>query len=170
MGNPGLLVTLYTAIVGRLLHVHHHDFVGGSGAAADALSTVSMIAIVAVACGGAVGAALRYGALRWCAGLVPHLVVPWGTLAINLLGCFLVGLLIPPLLRISGDDGLLKLFLVTGVLGGFTTFSAFSVDTLYVLRSHHALHALLYVGASVVGCILVAALGMRITGGAAFLR
>jgi CrcB protein len=74
---------------------------------------------------------------------------PLPTLTVNVIGCFLIGIVFGIF-----DKGQLsqewKLFLATGVLGGFTTFSAFSNETIILFREGHAGHALLYIAASVV--------------------
>jgi fluoride exporter len=80
-----------------------------------------------VAVGGALGAAMRYlsgmAALRL---LGPNF--PWNTIFVNVSGSLAMGLLVAWLARRSAGDDLLRVFLATGVLGGFTTFSAFSLD------------------------------------------
>lgn len=94
-----------------------------------------------VALGGACGSALRYAVSSWAA-LALGGGFPWGTLAVNVLGSGAIG--------IAGGVGLggeLRLLLVTGVLGGFTTFSAFSLETGLLFQRHWWLAAL-YVGAS----------------------
>src|SRR5690606_31761018 len=87
-----------------------------------------MYHLLLVALGGAVGSALRHlvnlSALR-LAG--PGF--PFGTLAVNLTGSFAMGVLVELIARRFGASNELRLFLMTGVLGGFTTFSAFSLDT-----------------------------------------
>ena len=74
---------------------------------------------------------------------------PLGTLAVNIIGCFLIGIVIGLF-----DKGLVsqewKLFLATGVLGGFTTFSAFSIETFTLFREGHTGYALIYILASVI--------------------
>ena len=111
--------------------------------------------------GGGLGAAARHGANR--AGLAllgPGF--PWWTLAVNVIGSFLIGLL-------AGLFGALetgqnaRLFLVTGVLGGFTTFSAFSLDTLTLWERGALLQAGLYVLASVILSLIAAAIGLLLT-------
>jgi CrcB protein len=87
-----------------------------------------MYHIFLVAAGGAIGAAMRHlvnlGALRW---LGPGF--PWGTLSVNVVGSLAMGLLTGWLTRrVGGSSDELRLLLATGVLGGFTTFSAFSLD------------------------------------------
>jgi len=117
-----------------------------------------MNSFLLVAAGGAIGASLRYGA-----GLLSlrHLPAnwPWTTFSVNLLGGFAMGLVAGWLAYRSGGgaDGL-RLFLATGVLGGFTTFSAFSLETLDMFRSGETGKALAYAALSVV--LSVAALGI----------
>ncbi|MFN3912673.1 fluoride efflux transporter CrcB [Hyphomonas sp.] len=111
-----------------------------------------------VAAGGAIGAALRHGA-----GLVSlrHLPSswPWATFTVNVLGGFAMGMLVGWLaLKAEGAGQDLRLFLATGLLGGFTTFSAFSLETVNMIRAGEASKALAYIVLSV-GCS-VAALGL----------
>jgi CrcB protein len=107
--------------------------------------------------GGAVGAGLRYEvgrlALRWFG---PGF--PWGTLAVNLLGGLLMGLLMGHLLDQSNDD---SLWLLTGVgvLGGFTTFSAFGLDMFAMVGHGQIWTAIGYAAGSVVGALALLALG-----------
>jgi CrcB protein len=118
---------------------------GGPGAKKPRMT----LALPLVALGGALGAVLRFLAtLVWPA--------PWGVLAINVLGSFLIGVLavwLPP--RAA-------LFLVTGVLGGFTTFSAFSLDALRLIEGGRLGTAALYVGGSVALSLLACGLGLWI--------
>ena len=83
---------------------------------------------LAVAAGGALGAVARYG----MAGLVQRVAggaFPWGTLAVNVLGALLMCIIVEGAARLWTVPTDLRLFLTTGVLGGFTTFSAFSLET-----------------------------------------
>ena len=92
------------------------------------------------ACGGAIGAALRY--------LVSiTLLFPFGTLAVNVIGSFIMGAAFV-ILTAKGADRMI-VFAMTGVLGGFTTFSAFSLDTLKLIEEGRMLFAGGYVLASV---------------------
>lgn len=89
---------------------------------------------------------------------------PWGTLVVNLSGCLLVGVLgalISPPGRIHGLQDL-RVFLIVGVLGGFTTFSAFSLEALMLVQRGDVPAAAAYLGASLVGCLLAAWLGFAI--------
>ena len=102
-----------------------------------------------VALGGALGAALRHLS-------VLALPAPWGTLAVNVAGSFAIGLLA---MRLSPA---LAPFLITGVLGGFTTFSAFSLDALRLAEGGRLGSALLYVGGSVALSLVACGLGLWI--------
>ncbi len=109
-------------------------------------------ALPLVALGGALGATLRYLALlAWPA--------PWGTLAVNGAGALLIGLLAIPLLADRGIHPLAP-FLVTGVLRGFTTFSAFSLDTLRLIEGGRIGAAVTYAGGSVALSLGACALGL----------
>ncbi len=100
--------------------------------------------------GGGIGSALRYGVGR--AALVmsgPNF--PLGTLIVNLLGCTLMGILVEWLAwRDTGIDASVKLFLTTGLLGGFTTFSAFALDAVALWQRGEVLTAAAYAAGSVV--------------------
>ena len=114
-----------------------------------------------VALGGAIGAAGRHlvgmTALRLFG---PHF--PWGTFTVNIVGSFLMGVLIETL-ALKGNVGQeVRLFLATGVLGGFTTFSAFSLDVVLLFDRKGFGLAALYVGASVVLALLALFAGLRL--------
>jgi CrcB protein len=87
-----------------------------------------MSSVVYVALGGACGALARYGTGRLVARLVEP-PFPWGTWAVNLIGCFLIGVTVPLLGQLSGAERA-RFFLVVGFLGSFTTFSTFSLGLL----------------------------------------
>jgi CrcB protein len=104
--------------------------------------------------GGAIGAMLRYGLGAWVQGLLGP-GFPWSTFLINITGSLLIGLV----LRLSLEGALSpewRLFLAVGVLGGYTTFSTFSWETLTLVQQGEWLKAFLYVAGSVVlGFVLV---------------
>lgn len=112
-----------------------------------------------VGLGGGLGSVLRYGLGRWISARVGT-GFPWGTLAVNLLGCLAIGFLCR-LLENRGSSESLRLFLVIGLLGGFTTFSAFGLETTALIHSGRPAAAMAYVAVSVlggVGATLVVAL------------
>ena len=104
--------------------------------------------ILAVALGGAFGATGRYLVAQQALRLMgPNF--PWGTLTVNIVGSFIMGVLVELMaLKISVSPEV-RAFLVTGVLGGFTTFSAFSLDVAVLVERHDNLLAAAYILASV---------------------
>ena len=115
--------------------------------------------LVQVAIGGAAGAVLRY-----LTGLAALRVLgpgfPWGTLTVNVVGSFLMGLIAVGLL--ARDAQAHSSLLMTGLLGGFTTFSAFSLDAASLVERGEPLLACLYVAASVGASLAALALGLAI--------
>ena len=113
-----------------------------------------MGAWVAVAVGGAMGSVARF----WLTGAMTALTgprFPWGTLLINVLGSFVIGLvagltLTPARVGVHPD---IRIFLMTGICGGFTTFSAFSLQTLELMQTGDVVPAFGYAAGSVVLCI-----------------
>ena len=102
--------------------------------------------ILQVALGGAIGASLRYLTNVGARSLFGA-GYPFGTLIVNILGSFLMGVLVVVLAKRGGNH--LVPFLMTGILGGFTTFSAFSLDTLTIWERGEPASACVYVAASV---------------------
>lgn len=115
-----------------------------------------MPTLVLVMFGGALGAGARY-LLSQAAVATAGAGFPWGTLSANLIGGFLMGLLIGS--PWGGQSSTLA-FLAIGVLGGFTTFSSFSIETIRLIESGAMAPALGYVAASVIGAISACALGL----------
>jgi CrcB protein len=112
-----------------------------------------------IAAGGAVGSAARYlletGCQRWSATWFPT-----GTLAVNALGSFALGFAMVVLEVRGALDSTLRLGLVTGLLGGFTTYSSFNHQTLELLRARGWLAAGGNVLATVLGCLAAGGLGL----------
>ncbi|ESY74994.1 fluoride efflux transporter CrcB [Mesorhizobium sp. M1050] len=117
-----------------------------------------MLNLLLVVVGGGIGAGIRHltsmGALRLVG---PN--YPWGTMAINIVGSFAMGLFIAILARRGGSNEL-RLFVATGMLGGFTTFSAFSLDFATLWERGATLPAFGYALASVIGAIIALFLGL----------
>lgn len=106
-----------------------------------------------------IGSALGGGARYWCSGLVARHVgetFPWGTLTVNAVGSLIIGLIA----TLTGPDGRLlvgseaRQFVMMGVLGGFTTFSSFSLQTLTLVQDGEWGRAALNIVGSVVLCLL----------------
>ena len=120
-------------------------------------------AIVAVAVGAAIGGVARY--------IIGQIFVqrfgpgfPYGTLFINVTGSFAIGIVAQlALSQAAGMSPLMRLFTATGILGGYTTFSTFSLDAITLLGEGGALAALLYTGGSVILGFGGAALGVVLT-------
>ncbi len=112
-----------------------------------------MLSFVWVALGGAIGSALRYG-VNIAAPRLLGTGFPWATLTVNIVGSFLMGLLSAALAEKFSDQPDLRLFLTTGILGGFTTFSAFSLDVFGLMQRGENSTAVIYALASVVLSIL----------------
>ncbi|HEX7694659.1 MAG TPA: fluoride efflux transporter CrcB [Sphingomonas sp.] len=113
-----------------------------------------------VMAGGAAGSAARYLVGKLTLGWFgPN--YPWGTLAVNLIGGFLMGLLAGILARTGGSEHT-RLLIGVGVLGGFTTFSSFSLDTVLMVERGQWSIALLYALISVIGSVLALFAGLHL--------
>jgi CrcB protein len=118
--------------------------------------------LILVALGGALGAVLRWK----IGGAVLHHTESWrfpfSTFVVNVVGCLVAGVLAGLTIKLDWFSADARTFLFTGLLGGFTTFSAFGVETLYLLRRHEYAISFSYVVASVVcgigGLVLVFAI------------
>ena len=107
---------------------------------------------LAVALGGALGSVMRFGLSTWITAYAGR-AFPYGTLAVNILGCLAMGML---MVWLAERDATLRLGLTVGLLGGFTTFSAFSAETLTLMAQGAWGRALAYVLGSVALCLLAA--------------
>jgi CrcB protein len=122
-----------------------------------------MTRLLIVAAGGALGAVARYGVGAWAVRLFPAAVWPWGTLAVNVVGGLLMGLLAGWLAFRGGVHGeSIRLFAAVGVLGGFTTFSAFSLETALMIERRQLAMAGGYVAASVALSVLALFIGLMV--------
>ena len=118
-----------------------------------------MNGLLLVAAGGAAGSAARYLLSGWTLRHTVDWRFPLGTFAVNVIGCFVVGVLAGYVVKHDLFSPDARLFLFTGVAGGFTTFSAFGLETFYLLRRGETLVASGYVAASVVAGMLLLWLG-----------
>jgi fluoride exporter len=114
-----------------------------------------MSQVMIVAFGGALGSVLRFGVQKWL-----NLNFPFGTLTVNLLGCFIAGCLLALLFK--GLNEQLVLFLMTGFCGGFTTFSAFSTESIQLLLADRWIQFFFYIIISVGGGLLSTFLAYKI--------
>jgi CrcB protein len=114
--------------------------------------------LAAVAVGGMIGASARHGLARWIP--VEAGRVPWATLTANLLGSFLLGVVLAVLAGRFPAHRHARPFLASGVLGGFTTMSTYQVETALLVRDGHKTTAAAYVLVSVAGGVGLAAVGL----------
>jgi CrcB protein len=122
-----------------------------------------MVNMLAVALGAAVGANLRYGLSTWAARRLGT-SWPYGTFIVNVLGCLVIGALLALAATRLPLSEPVRLLLVTGLLGGFTTFSSFGYESYTLITTGNWLGAGLYVGASVVVGLLAVFLGAGLVG------
>lgn len=117
-----------------------------------------------VGCGGFFGAMLRYGLSGVVQRLVPFASFPFGTLSVNVAGSLLIGVVagLVEFRQVLGPEA--RLFLMIGLLGGFTTFSSFAYETLALGQDGEFLLALLNAVASVLLCLVAVWLGYRLAG------
>jgi len=118
-----------------------------------------LLNVFIVGLGGFIGSALRYLIGGWAQGLSKSLDFPYGTLTVNLIGCFVIGFLG----ELAEARGILasetRLLVFIGLLGGFTTFSSFGNDTLNLARSGQMFNALTNVAVNVIFGLLLVWLG-----------
>ena len=119
-----------------------------------------MAAYLWIAVGSALGGVARY----WCSGVAARFMgetFPWGTLIVNVVGCFIIGFFA----AITGPDGrvfadtLTRQFVMIGILGGYTTFSSFSLQTLNLVQDGEWWLAGANIALSVVACLVAVWLG-----------
>ncbi|NVK41223.1 MAG: fluoride efflux transporter CrcB [Oceanospirillaceae bacterium] len=120
-----------------------------------------MLHLIAIACGGALGALGRY----WVSGVLNNAEhrLPFGTLACNVGGSLMMGVLFVLVLEKARLSPELRPLLMVGFMGAFTTFSTFSLETVAMLQEGHVMSALIYVLLSVILCIAALYAGISIT-------
>jgi fluoride exporter len=118
--------------------------------------------ILLVGLGGGLGSMARYLCQRWFA-LSYSLSFPWATFAVNISGCFLIGLFWGMSFRSFDNNESWKLFLMTGICGGYTTFSAFTLEGIGLIKEQKMGLFFLYAAGSVIAGLLATYIGMRIT-------
>ena len=117
-----------------------------------------MMSVIAICIGASIGALSRWGLGLW---LSPGGVIPWGTLAANLIGGYLVGVCIAVFQSMPQLDPVWRLLLITGFLGGLTTFSSFSAEVVsFLMAERYALALLTSVG-HVLGSLLMTVAGIK---------
>lgn len=112
--------------------------------------------------GGAIGASARYLINVGCAACLPP-TFPFATFVINVLGSFLMGVVVASSVPLFGGSAAWRVFLATGILGGFTTFSAFSLETWQLIEKDEVLLAVIYSAGSVVLGLAALVAGLYLT-------
>jgi CrcB protein len=120
-----------------------------------------MANILTVGLGGFAGAVARYLLGGWVLHHTLSAKFPWSTFAVNILGCLAIGVLSGLAERLDWFTPSMRLLLLTGLLGGFTTFSAFGLETVHLLRRGELGIAASYALASVLACTLAVWIGMK---------
>ena len=123
-----------------------------------------LLTATAIGLGGFVGALARYGLIRFVHRLVPPTTFPYGTLAVNLVGCLIIGFLtgLADSRQLFAPE--VRAFALVGLLGGFTTFSTFGYETLVLIRHDAWLQATANVGVHVVVGLVLVWVGYTVSG------
>lgn len=117
-----------------------------------------MLAVFAICVGASAGALARWGLSLW---LSPQGIIPWGTVAANLVGAYLIGVCIGMFEALPQIDPIWRLALVTGFLGALTTFSSFSAEVVALLVQQRYALALGTAGLHLLGSLILTIAGMR---------
>ena len=118
----------------------------------------TLFPVLAICIGASAGALARWGLGLW---LTPGGLIPWGTLAANLIGGYLIGVCIAAFQAVPQLDPVWRLLLITGFLGGLTTFSSFSAEVVEFLMAERFALALSTATAHVAGSLLMTVLGIK---------
>lgn len=116
--------------------------------------------LLAVGSGAAIGAMLRWALSLWLNARIG--TFPLGTLVCNLAGAFVIGLVLSWLAATPAVSAMVRLFLVTGLLGALTTFSTFSAESVALISSARYANALMHIGAHLFGSLAMTAAGIAV--------
>ena len=120
--------------------------------------------LLLIGLGGGLGSIARYLCQKWFLDNHPN-AYPWGTFTVNIVGCFVIGLFWGIAFKSFAENEDWKLFLMTGICGGFTTFSAFTLESIGLIKAERMGMFLLYVAGSVLIGLLATYAGMKISRG-----
>jgi CrcB protein len=119
--------------------------------------------LLLVGLGGAIGSMMRYLTTCFVVNRVTCLPAFWGTFAVNFIGCLIIGMVYGLSSRYDWLTPQWRIFLATGICGGYTTFSAFAYENVNLLQQENYAMSLIYIAASVIVCLFAAFLGTAIT-------
>ena len=122
----------------------------------------ALVNILLVGAGGFIGSVMRYLLSGYVQESANRMDFPFGTLVVNVVGCFIIGLLAQFGDKYGTFSNESRAFLVIGVLGGFTTFSSFGNDTVNLMRQDFVMNAIANVGANVILGLLAVWLGRTV--------
>ena len=122
----------------------------------------SLLSVLYVALGGALGSVSRYLLGTWTQSLSKSIDFPYGTLTVNFIGCFVIGFLSQLVESRGAFTSESRAFIFIGILGGFTTFSSFGNETMNLLRDGETFNALANIGANVILGLLLVWLGRMV--------
>jgi len=122
----------------------------------------SLLSVFYVAIGGALGSVSRYLLGTWTQSISKSIDFPYGTLTVNLIGCFVIGFLSQLAEARGAFTPETRAFVFIGILGGFTTFSSFGNDTVNLLHDGETFNALLNIGANVLFGLILVSLGRTV--------
>ena len=117
--------------------------------------------LLAIGIGGFIGAILRAYVVFLVNSNIKH-NIPFGTLSVNLIGSFLLGILIGLIEFYIIQNHYIKSLLTTGILGAFTTFSTFAIESFFLFKNSLYLEAISYILLNVIGSIILAGIGFKI--------
>lgn len=118
--------------------------------------------ILLIGLGGGLGSIARYLIQRWSYTVFSH-PFPWGTFGVNVIGCFLIGIFWGFSFKSFDENESWKLFLMTGLCGGFTTFSAFTLEGIGLIKEQKMALFFAYLAGSILIGFLATYIGMRIS-------
>lgn len=118
--------------------------------------------ILLVAIGGATGSVLRY-LVHWIVSKKSFSNFPYQTLFVNIIGCLIIGILVGYISKNNSESETLKLLLITGFCGGFTTFSAFGLENFNMIQNHNYQLAFIYTTSSLILGVIAISIGIFIS-------